>query len=108
MNVIFPDGKYGLSERSTNKTMPEAMFFPVLRILLPERAQCNGELLQGQRGIPIFTDGSKLGGCTSAGNFCRELSLELHCALNDNCSIFLAKIFAILKAIEALASDSKS
>ena len=35
---------------------------------------------------------------------CRELGLELHFRLNDNCSVFQAKIFTILKAIEAIAS----
>ena len=41
-----------------------------------------------------------------------ELDLELHFRLNDDCSVFQAKIFAILKATEAIAggpaSDSES
>ena len=50
----------------------------------------------------LITDGSKLGGGTGAGVFCRELDLELHFRLNDDCSVFQADIFAILKAFEAI------
>ena len=67
-------------------------------MLIPESAQWNGGALQRQRGIPIFTDGSKLGGGTGAGVFCREFGLELHFRLTNNCRVFQAEIFAILKA----------
>ena len=63
-------------------------------------AQWNSEVLQGQSGIPIFTDGSRLGGGTIVVVFCRELSLELHFRLKNDCSVLQAEIFAILKAIE--------
>ena len=63
--------RYELSENATDYIVPG------LRMLMPERAQFNGGLLQGQKCIPIFTDGSKLGECTGAGVFCRELGLEL-------------------------------
>ena len=66
----------------------------------------------GQRGIPIFTDLSKLGGSTGLRISCSKLGLELHFMLNDDCRVFQAEIFAILKAIEAiyvgLTSDSGS
>ena len=88
------------------------MFLPGLRMLIPERSQWNDGVLQEQRGISIFTDGSKLGGSIGAVVFCRELRLELPFQLDDDCSMFQAKIFAILKAIEAIAggpaSDSES
>ena len=65
-----------------------------------------------QRGIPIFTDGSKLCVSTGAGIFCSELDLELHFKLKDDWSVFLAEIFAIFKAFEAIAggpaADSES
>ena len=61
-------------------------------MLIQEQAQWNGGVLQGQRGIPIFTDGSKLGGSTGAGVSCGELGLELHIRLNDDCSVFQAEI----------------
>ena len=55
---------------------------------------------------------SQIGGSTGAGVFCRELGLELHFRLNDECSVFQAEIFTILKAIVATAggptSDSES
>ena len=108
LNIAFPDGRYGLSGKTTDYIVFEAMFLPGLRMLIPQRAQWNGGVLQGQRFISIFTDGSKLG----AGVFCRELRLELPFQLDDDCSMFQAKIFAILKAIEAIAggpaSDSES
>ena len=66
------------------------MFLPGLRMLIPERAQW---------GIPIFTDGSKLGEDTGAAAFRRELGIELHVRLYEDCSMFQAEIFAILKAI---------
>ena len=47
-----------------------------------------------------------LGFC--GGVFCGELSLELHFRLNDDCSMFQSKIFAILKAIEAIDGDPTS
>ena len=97
LNIAFPDGRYGLSGKTTDYIVFEAMFLPGLRMLIPQRAQWNGGVLQGQRFISIFTDGSKLG----AGVFCRELGLELHFRLNDVCSVFQAKILAIFKAIEA-------
>ena len=50
--------------------------------------------------IPIFTDLSKLGGSTGAGVFCTELGLELLFRLNDDCRVFQAEIFTILKAIQ--------
>ena len=62
--------------------------------------------------MAIFTNRPKLGGCTGTGVFCSKLGLELHFRLNDDCSVFQAKIFTILKAIEVLAggpvSDSES
>ena len=92
--------------------MPEAIFLPGLRILVPERAQWNGGVLQGQRVIPIFTDGCKLRGGTDAGVFCWKLGRELHFRVNDDCSVFQAEIFAILKSIDVVAggptSDSES
>ena len=51
---------------------------------------------------------SKLGGDTSAGVFCRELGLELHFGLKNDCRVFQAKIFTILKAIEAIDSGPTS
>ena len=47
--------------------VPDAIFLPGLRILISKRAQWNGEVLHGQRSIPIFTDGPKLGGGTVLG-----------------------------------------
>ena len=105
LNVVFSDGRYGLSGKTTDYIVPEAMFLPVLKMLIPERAQWNGGVLQGQRGIPIFTDGSKLGGGTGAGVFCRELGLELQFRLNA-CSVFQVEIFAILNAIVLLRLGS--
>ena len=88
MNVVFPKGRYGLSEKSTDFIVPEAMFLPDLRKL-----------------IPMFTGESMLGEGTERG-------LELHLRLKDNCSVIKAEIFSTLKAIEAMAggftSDSKS
>ena len=99
-------GRYGLSEKASDYIVPEAIFLPVLRIFIQEKAQWNGGIRQGQRGVTIFTYGSMLGGCT--GVFCRELGLELHFRLNDDCSVFKAEILAILKAIEAIAGDTVS
>ena len=79
--------------------MPEAIFLPVLSILIPERAQWNGGVLQGQRGKLIFTDGTKLSGGTCTEVCVRRLGLELHFKLNDDCSVFKAEVLAILKAI---------
>ena len=91
---------------------PIILFLSDLRILIPERAQWNGGVPQGQRGMPIFTDGSKLGGGTGARVFCRQLGLELHFRWNDDCSMFQEEVFAVLKTIEAIAgsltSDSES
>ena len=107
LNVVSPDGRHGLSGKNTDYVVPEAMFLSGLRMLIPERAQWNSGVLQGQRGIPIFTDGSNLGEGTS-----RELGLELHFRLNDNSNVFQLEIFAILKAIKVitvgLTSDSES
>ena len=66
--------------------VPEAIFPPGLRILVPERAQRNIRVLKLQRGIPIFTDGFKFGGNRGAGGFC-EYGLELHFRLNDDCRV---------------------
>ena len=41
-----------------------------------------------------YTDGSKLGEGTIVEVFCRELSLELHFRLKDDCSMFQVKIEA--------------
>ena len=79
------------------KKSPIILFLPILRILIPERAQWNGGVLQRQRGIPIFTDKSKLGGGTGAVVFRRELGPEFHFMLNDNCNV-----------IESLAGDPTS
>ena len=69
-------------------------------------------VLQGQGGIPKFTDGFKLGGSIGTGVFCRVTGLELYFKFNDDCSVFQVEIFANLKAIEAisgsLASGSES
>ena len=78
LNVVFPDGRYVLSEKDTDYIMPEAMFLSSLGILIPDRAQWNGEVLQGQRGTSICADGSKLSGGVGAGVFARELGFELH------------------------------
>ena len=100
LNVAFPDERNGLSGKS-DYIVPQAMFLPSLKIPIPEREQWNGGVLQEQRGITIFTDGSKLGGDTAAAVFCKELGLELYFRLNDDCRAFQAEIFAILRAIEA-------
>ena len=63
------------------------MFLTGFSILIPERAQWNGGVYQGQRGILIFIDESKLGRGTGAGIFCRELILELYFRSNDACSV---------------------
>ena len=47
-------------------------------------------------------------GCRGAGVFCRELGFELHFRLNDDCGVFQAKIYAILKATEAKAGGPAS
>ena len=62
--------------------------YPGLRIFIPERAQLNSGILQGQRRIPIFTDGSKLAEDTDARVFCRELDTKLHFRLSGDCSVF--------------------
>ena len=100
LKVIFPEGRYGISGKATDYIMPEAIFLPGLRIFIPERAQWNSGILQGLRGIPIFTDGSKLAEDTDAGVFCRELGPELHFRLSGDCSVFQAEIFAILARFE--------
>ena len=71
--------------------------------------------LRVQEVVEDFWTGSylsKLGGGTDAEVFCRELGPELHFRLNDDCSMFQAEIFAILKAIKAIAGalalDSES
>ena len=53
--------------------------------------------------IPI-----SIGEGTGAGVFCRELGLELKFRLNNDCSMFQAEIFAILKAIKAIAGGHTS
>ena len=82
-NVVYPEKQYRLSEMATNYIVPESMFLPCLRILIPDRAQCNGEIFQGQKGIPTFTDGSQLGSV-----FCTELGLELYFRLQHHFSVF--------------------
>ena len=86
----FLTGRHGLSEKASDYIVSEAMFLPGLRIHIPERAQWNDGIVPGQRGIPDFTDGSKLGGCTGSGVFCRELGLEFYFRLNDDCCVFQA------------------
>ena len=51
LNVVFPDGKYGLSEKATDYFVPAAMFLPGLRMLIPERAQWNGGVPSSQMGL---------------------------------------------------------
>ena len=83
--------------------MPNAIFLPALRILIPERRW-------GTPGAErsTITDGSKLGVDTAAGVFCRQLGLELHFRLNYDCSVFRVEIFAILKAIKAISGGPTS
>ena len=69
----------------------ETLLPPGLRMVIPDRALWNGRVFQGQKGIPIFTDGSKLDGGTVAGVFCREL--DLHLRLKNDCSVFKVEIF---------------
>ena len=104
----FPDGRYELlKNKTTDYIVSEAIFLPGLKTVIPERAQWNGGILQGQRrSIFIFTDGSKLGVGTGAGVFCRELSFEHHFRLTDDCRVLQAEIFAILKTIETIACPS--
>ena len=102
LKIVFPDRRYEISEKGIDYIVVEGMFLPGLRMLIPKRAQWNGGLHQGQRGIPIFTDESKLDRSAGAGVFYRELGLELHIRWNDDCSVFQEEIFAILKAIEDL------
>ena len=85
------------------------MFLPGVRILIPNRAQWNGGvgIVQLHSDIPIFTDGSKVGEGTGAGVFCSKFNIELHFRLKDDCSVFQAKIFAILKT-SGPASNSES
>ena len=49
-------GRYGLSEKATNYIMPEVMFLPGFRTLIPDSAQWNDGVLQVRKSIPIFTD----------------------------------------------------
>ena len=56
LNVGFPVGRYGLSEKATNYIMPEVMFLPGFRTLIPDSAQWNDGVLQGRKDIPTFTD----------------------------------------------------
>ena len=74
--------------KTTDYIVPEAMFLPGLRILIPYRAQWNCGLIQEQEGISIYTDGTEIGGGTGAGVFCRELGLELHFRLKDDVACF--------------------
>ena len=86
------------------------MFLPGLRTLIPDGALWNGGILQGQKRTPIFTHGSKFGGDTDV--LYRSLSLQLHFRLKEDCRELQTKIFAILKAIVAIAgrptSDAES
>ena len=39
LNVVFPDGRYGLSEKTADYVVPEAIFLHCLRMLISERTQ---------------------------------------------------------------------
>ena len=67
LNFDFPDERYGLSEKATDYIVSENMFLPGLRMLIPEGVHWNGEVLQDQRYIHIFMNGSKLGRSTGTG-----------------------------------------
>ena len=43
---FFFEGRYELSADATDYVVSEAMFLPVLRILIPDRAEWNGGVLQ--------------------------------------------------------------
>ena len=53
LNVVFPNGMYELFNRATDYIVPEVMLLPGLSIFIPERPQCNGGVLQGQKGIRL-------------------------------------------------------
>ena len=97
LRVIFPERTYELSEKAIEYFVSEAMFLPGI-----------GGVHQRQTGILIFTDRITVGRGTGARVFCRELGFELHFMLKNNCSVFQTEIFAILKAVEAIAGGPAS
>ncbi|XP_022231641.1 uncharacterized protein LOC111080368 [Drosophila obscura] len=57
--------------------------------------------------INIYTDSSKIKGGVGAGIYCNDPEIRLSYKLPDQCSIFLAEIFAIRKAAEVVQSTDR-
>ncbi|WP_333765286.1 ribonuclease H family protein, partial [Streptomyces sp. IBSBF 2390] len=58
--------------------------------------------------IGIYTDGSKMDCGVGSGIFSEHYNTELSFRLNDDCSVFQAEVFGILKAAEAMRDVSGS
>lgn len=104
---ILVNNIFGNVSNVNSDEMIEILDFTVpFEISFPNRDDWNNNKVLRPNEISIFTDGSKMDSGVGAGVFSDFGNIKLSYKLRDECTVFQAEVFGILKAAEQMRDIS--